>query len=124
MSRIKRTDAGPFVCIFPDLLSSRSSQAAADAAKDTPPRELVKTDEATGLPLLPYWLAQPYFRPPPPTPKVKGELGLRLLVPSLIPSLADNVPSKRPIDVVDIEENVDETKRVKLTPPVAVPLTA
>lgn len=29
-------------------------------------------DSHTGLPILPHWLAQPYFRPPPPT-KAKGQ---------------------------------------------------
>lgn len=28
-------------------------------------RNLVTTDAATGLKLLPHWVAQPYFRPPP-----------------------------------------------------------
>ena len=27
--------------------------------------ELVKVDPATGLKVLPYWMAQPYFRPLP-----------------------------------------------------------
>lgn len=42
--------------------------------KDVPLGDLVKMDEATGLKILPHWLAQPYFRPLPPSAgdKTKG----------------------------------------------------
>ena len=35
--------------------------------KDVPLVNLVKVDESTGLKILPHWLAQPYFRPLPPS---------------------------------------------------------
>lgn len=35
--------------------------------------ELVKVDPATGLNVLPHWLAQPYFRPPPIVQRVQKD---------------------------------------------------
>lgn len=43
-------------------MAVRMAKAMEDA-KGKEPEELVKVDEATGLRVLPYWLAQPYFRP-------------------------------------------------------------
>ena len=31
-------------------------------------------DPRTGLPILPHWFAQPYVRPPPPTPAKANEV--------------------------------------------------
>ncbi|EPS99345.1 hypothetical protein FOMPIDRAFT_1030904 [Fomitopsis schrenkii] len=42
------------------------------AVEGHPLEALVTLDSHTGLPILPHWLAQPYFRPPPPT-KAKGQ---------------------------------------------------
>lgn len=41
-------------------------EKAMESAKDKQPEDLVKVDDATGLRILPHWLAQPYFRPLPP----------------------------------------------------------
>jgi tRNA-dihydrouridine synthase 1 len=46
------------------LIVQRDAQAAHDAG--VPLGELIKVDPATGLNVLPHWLAQPYFRPLPP----------------------------------------------------------
>lgn len=43
-------------------MAVRMAKAMEDA-KGKEPEELVRVDEATGLRVLPYWLAQPYFRP-------------------------------------------------------------
>lgn len=43
-------------------MAGRMEKAMEDA-KGKEPEELVRVDEATGLRVLPYWLAQPYFRP-------------------------------------------------------------
>ncbi|KAF8239166.1 Dus-domain-containing protein [Tricholoma matsutake] len=53
----------------------RDAQAARDSGVSL--RDLIKTDPATGLEILPHWLAQPYFRPlPPPNLNLKkGGLG-------------------------------------------------
>ena len=49
----------------------RDAQVAHDTGVSL--RELIKTDPATGLKILPHWLAQPYFRPlPPPHPNSKN----------------------------------------------------
>lgn len=40
-------------------------QRDAKAAEGRPIEELTTTDAATGLKILPHWLAQPYFRPTP-----------------------------------------------------------
>ena len=45
------------------LIVLPTEQKAAKEAEDTPLEELVKTEPITGLPILPHWLAQPYFRP-------------------------------------------------------------
>lgn len=42
---------------------ARRMEKAMDDAKGKAPEEVVRVDEATGLRVLPYWLAQPYFRP-------------------------------------------------------------
>lgn len=41
------------------------SQRDARAAEGQPDEELITVDPATGLKLLPHWVAQPYFRPLP-----------------------------------------------------------
>ncbi|KAF8875161.1 hypothetical protein BD779DRAFT_1613460 [Infundibulicybe gibba] len=41
-----------------------------EATRGTPLKDLITTDEKTGLALMPHWLAQPYFRPlPEPKPQ-------------------------------------------------------
>jgi tRNA-dihydrouridine synthase 1 len=46
-----------------DGFLQRDAQAARDGGVSV--KDLVKTDPATGLEILPHWLAQPYFRPLP-----------------------------------------------------------
>lgn len=42
---------------------ARRMEKAMEDAKGKAPEEVVRVDEVTGLRVLPYWLAQPYFRP-------------------------------------------------------------
>ncbi|KAF8529698.1 Dus-domain-containing protein [Hysterangium stoloniferum] len=46
---------------------------AAEPFQNVPLAVLAKLDEPSRSILLPYWLAQPYFRPPPPTPRDRGK---------------------------------------------------
>lgn len=41
-------------------------QRDAEAVKGQSLASLAEIDAATGFPVLPHWLAQPYFRPAPP----------------------------------------------------------
>ena len=45
------------------LILQRDAQAVCETGVSL--RDLIKTDPATGLKILPHWLAQPYFRPLP-----------------------------------------------------------
>ena len=58
------------------------SQGDAEAAKGTPEGE-IRLDPETGFKIVPHWLGQPYFRPPPPSPtekqKRKAEVSAALL---------------------------------------------
>lgn len=47
------------------LISSFPLQRDARAAEGRPVEELITVDPATGLKLLPHWVAQPYFRAQP-----------------------------------------------------------
>lgn len=65
---------GPYEEIVAEL--EERTQREAKEAEGMSFAELVKIDEATGLPILPHWLAQPYFRPAPAPPqeaKAKAE---------------------------------------------------
>ncbi|TFK66436.1 Dus-domain-containing protein [Pluteus cervinus] len=45
-----------------------------EAVAGTPLKDLIKVDQATGLRIMPHWLAQPYFRPLPQPKPVLGKL--------------------------------------------------
>jgi len=72
----------------------------AKAAEGSSLEDLIKIDKATGLEILPHWLAQPYFRPlpapatnrkrvlEPSTDDVRQEekkIRVELVLPSLVP---------------------------------------
>ena len=46
------------------------------AANDKTVEELITIDPATGLKILPHWVAQPYFRPPPIQTAIKATKAL------------------------------------------------
>lgn len=111
------------------------------AAEGRSLEDLVTIDQSTGLPVLPHWLAQPYFRPLLPLPaeggkmKTKGkekastaqlgaELGLADDTPTTENELASaqppapavgskRAPSERTPDPDD-RAAMEEAKRVKL----------
>ncbi|KZT64069.1 Dus-domain-containing protein [Daedalea quercina L-15889] len=77
-------------------------QRDAKATEGRPLESLVTVDFATGLPVLPHWLAQPYVRPPPPAPsKAQG-------------TLSDMKAGKRSQpETEDTPEATETSKRVK-----------
>ncbi|KIL71126.1 hypothetical protein M378DRAFT_65606 [Amanita muscaria Koide BX008] len=56
---------------YEDIVKEMKTRMQRDeeAVKDVPLRSLIKTDPKTGLDLYPHWLAQPYFRPLPTSPR-------------------------------------------------------
>ncbi|KXN86804.1 tRNA-dihydrouridine(16/17) synthase [NAD(P)(+)]-like protein [Leucoagaricus sp. SymC.cos] len=75
------------------------------AATGKPLKDLIEKDPATGLQVMPHWLAQAYFRPPPPKPE-----------PQLKKAVA---PIKRPLPDSESKSEVEEedAKRLKLDDP-------
>ncbi|KAF9458689.1 Dus-domain-containing protein [Collybia nuda] len=80
----------------------------AKAAEGTPLKDLIKVEPITGLELLPHWLAQPYFRPPPPKKNA--------------PALKAVPVEKRPLTEPASDESEESTKRVKLDGAIVAPL--
>ena len=85
-------------------------------------------DEATGLKIMPHWLAQPYFRPPPPVGECLCFAHLSVLsryscISLIISShriLAQpkaqpekSVPAKRPLSVAE-DMGKEDSKKVRL----------
>ena len=58
-----------FVSHLFDVTHGRQFQNDIEAAKGKSLEELSPVDEATGFPVLPHWLAQPYIRPLPAEPE-------------------------------------------------------
>jgi tRNA-dihydrouridine synthase 1 len=75
---VRATFSGDFI----DATESDFAQRDAEAAKGTPEGE-IRLDPETGFKIVPHWLAQPYFRPPPLPPtekqKRKAEVSAALL---------------------------------------------
>ncbi|GBE77291.1 tRNA-dihydrouridine(16/17) synthase [NAD(P)(+)] [Sparassis crispa] len=67
-AQIPRTNSPEVWAPYEEILALLEERTERDAlvAEGRPLEALVTIDEATGLPLLPHWLAQPYFRPLPP----------------------------------------------------------
>ncbi|KII88082.1 hypothetical protein PLICRDRAFT_125236 [Plicaturopsis crispa FD-325 SS-3] len=64
LGRVKVTPAfEAYVAIATELKARMDRDRAAAMAGGTSVDELIRIDEATGLKVLPHWLAQPYFRP-------------------------------------------------------------
>jgi len=63
---------GTFSARFCNVAESGFAQRDAKAAEGTPEGE-IRLDQETGFKIVPHWLTQPYFRPPPlpPTEKQK-----------------------------------------------------
>jgi tRNA-dihydrouridine synthase 1 len=80
--------------------------------------ELVKIDPATGLKLLPHWLAQPYFRPLlAVTPNaIKTNNTLSKQNPDVVPAGEELLVGKRPHSkrTVEHDESTDEAKSARL----------
>ncbi|KAF5376246.1 hypothetical protein D9615_008470 [Tricholomella constricta] len=89
-------------------LEADAKHATQDGA--TPLEALITTDAATGLAVLPYWLAQPYFRPlKAPVEKTRGKKGAKKAEETMSRS-AEQAHAKRPSS----GEEEAEAKRMKL----------
>ena len=64
-----RLEVGIVSCIYSSSFNLRISKSDIEAAKGKTLEELSPIDEATGFPVLPHWLAQPYIRPLPAEPE-------------------------------------------------------
>jgi len=94
---------------------------AAESMRDISLAELVKVDEASGLRVLPHWLAQPYFRPSPPTAQGKGSKDASKVVKDVTNAAnldttgLEGYPVKRPLSPILNEETSEEdSKRIRL----------
>lgn len=94
------------------------TQRDAKEAEGTPPEDLVRIRTAAGLRILPHWLAQPYFRPPPITTNREiGKLPYTVLSANYLAHstfLEPVMVVKRPHSERTPEGPSDEPKRARL----------
>ncbi|KAK7457213.1 tRNA dihydrouridine synthase [Stygiomarasmius scandens] len=99
----------PYVDICLEM-KKRMERDTIDASGKTI-EELTTIDKATGLRVLPHWLAQPYFRPPPPPMPAKKEKVQKPKTEALgglDPVKAATVPAKRSISETELTADVEK----------------
>ncbi|KAI0066734.1 Dus-domain-containing protein [Artomyces pyxidatus] len=98
-----------FVDIAEEMKRRMDRDAEEAAARGLRAGDLVKIDEATGIKVLPHWLAQPYFRPlpVPSTVQVKGTAKIAVAAQHSKRSHSERTP----------EPEDDELKRARLDVP-------
>jgi len=76
------------------------------AAEGVPVKDLITVEPTTGIPVMPHWLAQPYFRPLPDQKKASA-------VESHSEDQVYKHKSKRPLD--EISDGIEEVKKARTT---------
>jgi len=80
------------------------------AVEGVPIKDLISVEPITGIPVMPHWLARPYFRPLPEQKKA--------FVKSQSEDRACKLKSKRPLD--DVSNENEEVKKTRTTSDVDV----
>ncbi|KAA1479441.1 FMN-linked oxidoreductase [Dentipellis sp. KUC8613] len=113
LGRMKGHDLPPYIEIAEEMKRrmDRDAEEAEKAGKTA--KDLVRIDEATGLKVLPHWLAQPYFRPLPAKKPQKVEEKVSTAAPATMEAKDDALSGKRPLSERTPEVE-DESKRLKL----------
>ncbi|TFY63515.1 hypothetical protein EVG20_g6287 [Dentipellis fragilis] len=113
LGRMKGHDLPLYIEIAEEMKRrmDRDAEEAERAGKTA--KDLVRIDEATGLKVLPHWLAQPYFRPLPAKKPQEEEEKVFSAAPAAVEAEDDTSSSKRPLSEWTPEVE-DESKRLKL----------